>query len=359
MQYIRRPAHAGSWYTKEGTELTAEVAKNIVAANAYQQSLPTSTNDGLTPDGADVVGIKSLLEKATRGLIVGLYGPHAGLHYSGNTNSHAYTLVEKVAASNPVAYGSVKRVFLIGPTHHKAMHMEVSGASSYVIPWGKGTVDLPCDAEVLRHVQTRAREAGISCGTMDKATDEAEHSLEMHLPFIARMIQTAFGGLPAGGELAKVKVVPMLFGGLSQADHDAMAASILGPYFAANAGGFVENFFVFSTDFCHWGSRFGYTYHHEPSRYPVIGDSIQAMDLLGVRHLRNGDIDGWEGYLRKTRNTICGRHPISTMLRLAKGGPPSRVVPVHYSQSSKAMDKDDSSVSYASGVLVRDLPDPK
>lgn len=66
----------------------------------------------------------------------------------------------------------------------------------------------------------------------------------------------------------------------------------------------------------------------------------------------------WDAYLKKTHNTICGRHPIGVLLGAMgaleeeerEGGPGKGEVGfVHYEQSSKCERLKDSSVSYASG----------
>lgn len=63
--------------------------------------------------------------------------------------------------------------------------------------------------------------------------------------------------------------------------------------------------------------------------------------------------------MAKTGNTICGRHPLSVMLQavaaeaLPSGGALHWLA---YDQSGKALGKDDSSVSYAAGVLTGPAP---
>lgn len=61
-------------------------------------------------------------------------------------------------------------------------------------------------------------------------------------------------------------------------------------------------------------------------------------------------------YLRKTNNTICGRHPIGIMINAAKilsdQGCSLSFKFLKYAQSSQCMNSEDSSVSYASGSLV-------
>lgn len=67
-------------------------------------------------------------------------------------------------------------------------------------------------------------------------------------------------------------------------------------------------------------------------------------------------------YLSRTRNTICGRHPIGVLLgalstiekSIESGGmgKQSSITWVKYDQSSSCETVEDSSVSYASAVVV-------
>lgn len=58
--------------------------------------------------------------------------------------------------------------------------------------------------------------------------------------------------------------------------------------------------------------------------------------------------DQFSGYLSKTRNTICGRHPIGVLLGALGTGEDAELNWVRYEQSSQCIDLKDSSVSYAS-----------
>ena len=55
-------------------------------------------------------------------------------------------------------------------------------------------------------------------------------------------------------------------------------------------------------------------------------------------------------YLKETRNTICGRHPIGILLALIENSKLDRgsLLFLDYSQSTKVISINDSSVSYAS-----------
>merc|ERR1712196_391697 len=96
-----------------------------------------------------------------------------------------------------------------------------------------------------------------------------------------------------------------------------------------------ENLFVFSSDFCHWGTRFSYTHYN--ARYGDIHEAIAALDKEGMRLIEDQDAAGFSAYQREFGNTICGQHPISLLLQaLAVLGKDKHAVKfVHYSQSSR------------------------
>lgn len=68
----------------------------------------------------------------------------------------------------------------------------------------------------------------------------------------------------------------------------------------------------------------------------------------------------FKDYLRETKNTICGRHPIGVLLGAVSAQEESaagssegrRLVWVKYDQSGKVQGLKDSSVSYASAYFV-------
>lgn len=94
---------------------------------------------------------------------------------------------------------------------------------------------------------------------MDMKTDVDEHSIEMHLPYIAKVME--------GHDFT---IVPVLVGSLDP-EVEQMYGEIFAPYLADPS-----NLFVISSDFCHWGSRFRYTYY-DKSAGP-IWKSIENLD---------------------------------------------------------------------------------
>lgn len=104
-------------------------------------------------------------------------------------------------------------------------------------------------------------------GTMTLSVDEAEHSIEMHLPYIAKVMDEFKESL---------RIVPILVGSLNR-DEESLYGRILAPYLADP-----QNLFVVSSDFCHWGHRFGYTFYDKD--WGQIHQSIQMLDQTVIKH---------------------------------------------------------------------------
>jgi hypothetical protein len=73
-----------------------------------------------------------------------------------------------------------KRVFLLGPSHHYYLSgAATTSCSKYGTPLG----DLTVDTALVQEIQQKW-----SLETMSRRVDEDEHSLEMHLPYIYKML---------------------------------------------------------------------------------------------------------------------------------------------------------------------------
>lgn len=88
-------------------------------------------------------------------------------------------------------------------------------------------------------------------GTMSIGTDTDEHSIEMHLPYVYQIfkesvIRPILYPTNSYRASADITVVPILVGSINHSQQKTYG-SILAPYFAVP-----ENFFVISSDFCHW-----------------------------------------------------------------------------------------------------------
>lgn len=203
---------------------------------------------------------------------------------------------------------------------------------------------------------------------MSRATDEDEHSLEMHLPYIYKILSRNFS------PNAFPPLIPILVGATHPATERAYG-SLLAPYLADPS-----NLFIISSDFCHWGSRFSYTYYVPSTATPAEGhflksgskakvqaptdppifESIARIDKLTMEAISSGSHDALVRNLKETGNTVCGRHPIGVLMaavdvlkreqKLEDGR--GRCIFVRYERSGDVRDVSDSSVSYASAFAV-------
>lgn len=329
-EYIRRPHHAGAWYSDDPAELDAILSKYM--ANATTESTTTdhgeSTNTTKTSDQAS--------DEIPRGIIA----PHAGFSYSGSTAAHAY-----VGLKEAFDRGTVHTVCVIHPSHHVYLDgCAVSCASMIVTP----LLSFPTNSE-LREELLLTNEFSL----MNQQTDEEEHSGEMQYPFIAKAYLDSKQSSVYGGKCS-VHVLPIMVGAISYSKEERYG-KLLSPILAR------QNIFtVISSDFCHWGSRFQYAPRPSPSASPrqEIYQFIEWLDRLGMDEIAAQEPGAFAIYLKKYKNTICGRHPIGVWLQSLKFNNESGVEKmklrfVQYAQSSPARSMNDSSVSYASCIATK------
>ncbi|KAK3092955.1 hypothetical protein FSP39_009320 [Pinctada imbricata] len=294
MAKVRRATHAGSWYTDDGDELRNQLDDWLSKAEPVH-----------TPARA-------------------IIAPHAGYFYCGACGGHAYRQVDP---------SKVKRIFILGPSHHVRLSgCALTSTQRYQTPLYDLVIDQKMNEELYA--------TGVF-ETMKSSTDEDEHSIEMHLPYIAKVMESCRG---------QFTVIPVLVGSLST-DKEQMYGAIFSKYLQDP-----ENLFVISSDFCHWGERFHYTFYDKSCG--EVWQSIEALDRMGMETIEKLKPSQFTEYLRKYQNTICGRYPIGVLLNavnsLQKNGNGLKMSFkfIKYAQSSKCKSMRDSSVSYASGALV-------
>lgn len=286
----RLATHAGSWYSDNGATLASEM-------------------EGWLGDVPDSCQARAVI------------APHAGFSYSGPTAAFAYKNMDLTG---------IDRIFVLGPSHHFYLKgCALTGCSQYQTPCGNLQIDLAMNEELLA--------TGIFEENMTLDVDQDEHSIEMQLPYIAHAI--AATGRPT------IKVVPILVGAL-----DARAEALYGSTLAK----YLDNpsiFFAISSDFCHWGTRFDYTPYKKD--FGPIHKYIEALDFEGIKCIQKKDPALFHSYLKRTKNTICGRHPIAVLLNAIESAQTDFEVSFNrYAQSSPCTRLDESSVSYASAVVT-------
>jgi AmmeMemoRadiSam system protein B len=280
----RRATHAPDWYTDDKDKLNDDLKFWLSKASALK----------------DIPLLKAII------------GPHAGYEYSGSTAAWAYINI------NPLNYN---RVFLLGPSHHKYLAgcgLPVCG--TYETPLG----DIKVDSDIITRL---SKEKGFIYLT--KHEEEAEHSLEMHLPYIKKI----FGD-------SEFTLVPIMVGNLNN-DAEKFFGKVFSEYVKDD-----KNLFIISSDFCHWGKGFDFTYYDKEDG--KIYESIEKLDKEGIGYIEEQDYEKFSNYMEETDNTICGRHPIAVFLNALKfSGINTSSRLLHYKQSNQVTKPFQTSVSYA------------
>lgn len=288
---IRRATHAGSWYSEDANQLNHE--------------LTTWLNQA----------------KYTHGPAKAIISPHAGYSFCGATAAYAFKHI------NPE---NIDTVFILGPSHHVRLN---GCALTQTVEYETPLYNLIIDQEINKELHSAGK-----FEFMNKKTDEDEHSIEMQLPYVAKVMESKRGNY---------KIVPVMVGSINS-EKEKMYGQLFAKYFVDP-----RTLFVISSDFCHWGERFQFTYYDES--HGEIWRSIEDLDKRGMDLIEKLNPADFKEYLHKYDNTICGRHPISVLLNIVnslKGTPGCELRFTDYTQSSKCKRARDSSVSYASASLV-------
>jgi MEMO1 family protein len=237
-QKIRESVIAGSWYP--GTE--AGLARTV--------------DDYL----ARVAG-----EPLTSGQLIGLISPHAGYVYSGQTAAYAYHQLQG---------RKVDSVVLMGPSHRAWVgDYAVSAEDAYETPLGLVPLDQGfIDALAGQVSLTRIRR-------------DAEHSLEIQLPFLQR-------------QLGDFSLVPIMM----SADDPAVARRLAGALVETIRSRPGQTLLVASSDL-----------HHIEQYDEVVRRDQQVVDAVAAY-----DLEVLTTVLMDRHSTVCGRMPILTVLHAGK-----------------------------------------
>ena len=211
---------------------------------------------------------------------------------------------------------------VLAPSHHIGFRgLSVLDVDSYETPLGKIPVDKDVADKLREHPlidslpQVHAR----------------EHSLEIQLPFI----QEALG---------EFKLVPLVAGQLRPDDYSRLADAIR-PFIND------ETLLVVSSDFTHYGLNFGYV-----PFYDDIKKNLADLDGKAVDKIITKDFDGFRKYIKKTGITICGREPISILLKLIPENSTGKKL-TYYTSGDLTGDYNNT-VSYVSIVFTVDKASP-
>lgn len=210
-------------------------------------------------------------DKGIAGQIIGLVAPHAGYLYSGSTAATAY----KQVMGKPY-----ESIVIMAPSHRELFReATVCPFSAYSTPLGEVRVDTALAEQIV------AQGKGVILSERGHQVrgDDAEHSLEVHLPFL----QKALPGVP---------IVPIIIsdyhGGNSRRFGEAIGQAI----------GDRKVLIVASTDLYH-----GYSY-----------EECKLADAHTLAALQAFDPDEFVKGATQGKYLACGAGPVSVMLYAAR-----------------------------------------
>lgn len=265
MRDVRPTAVAGTWYPGTRAALERAVDAHLAAVAASDEDCPLA-----------------------------LIAPHAGLMYSGPVAAYAYQLVRRC---------TYDAIVLVGPSHF----IGFDGASL----WARGSWECPLGAVAIAETLA-ATIAGASSIVRDHpGAHGREHSLEMQLPFIARLLP----GVP---------IVPMVMGYQTRATAEQLGDDL------AHAVRGLRVLLVASSDLSHYKDA----------------NTAAQMDGVVLRHVEAFDPDALMRALEEEPHHACGGGPIVTVLRAARALGATRARVLRYADSGDVSGDKSAVVGY-------------
>lgn len=276
MKEIRPSPIAGTWYSSNPQVLAEQI-------------------DGF---------VDNAVLPAISGTVVGLIAPHAGYRYSGPTAGYAYRAVE----------GRRYDLVVVASPYHQFQSADllISAHNAYRTPLGDVQID--CDKLVL--IADAIKKKGI---TVEQITYDEEHSLEIQLPFLQRVLEKSFKLLPfmvRTNDLAQVK---------------QMAQSIAEGIEGKNV------LLVASTDLSHF----------YPSQLASNFDQemLQRIGQFSAERVLQAEREG--------SAFACGAGAVAVILECARLLSASDVKILHYATSADSTGDHSSVVGYGAAVITK------
>ena len=274
---IRQPAVAGSFYPADPKELARMIDGFLAKA-----SPPPLEN------------------------VVALVAPHAGYQYSGPVAAYSYALLKG---------RKFDRVVVVAPSHYEAFdYSSVYDGAAYATPFGQVPVDQAFAAKLAK----MGPSIKLSGAGHTPSPDRLEHSIEVQLPFLQRV-------------LGQFELVPVIMGDQS---YDACRA--LGVALAKLVAG-TNTLILASSDLSH--------YHTYDEAVRIDHKTLKAIEEYDYFDLsRNLDLRVWEA---------CGGGPIVATMIAAERLGANQATLLHYANTGDVTGDHSRVVGYGAVALVK------
>ena len=279
---VRRSAVAGSWYPGTAAAIAEEVDRYLEAAGPV----------------------------AAPGRLVGLVSPHAGLRYSGPVAAFGYGLLPALSAGAARGPGKDVPVVLVGPSHRAAFDgVALHAAGAWDTPLGRVAID-----EEIAQALLDADPVVFD----DPDVHRDEHSLEMQMPFLQRL-------------LPGLRIVPLLMGSQAREEVEALAGAL------AKALSGRRVLLLASSDLS----------HYQPA------EDANRVDARVVDEVSRFDADALMDRLERHHNVACGGGPVVAVMKAARALGADQSSVLKYGDSGDVVEGDKSHVvGYLSAALT-------
>ena len=251
----RRSVYAGEWYPGTEKNLTRAVDEYLARVD----------------------------QPPVAGELLGLISPHAGYTYSGQTAAYAYHQLQG---------RQVHTVVLLGPSHRAWVGEYATSA--------EGVYETPLGPVPLDQALVGALEEIVS---LRRVQGDAEHSLEIQLPFLQR-------------QLGEFRLVPIMMSAGEPAAAQRLAGALV-EVIAQRAGEGKRTLMVASSDL-----------HHIKNYDEVVRRDQPVVDAIGTY-----DLERLTSLLMDPDCTVCGGTPILAVLHAARDLGADAVKVLHHTNS--------------------------
>jgi AmmeMemoRadiSam system protein B len=275
MKDLRRAAVAGSWYPSDPDTLGREVDHYLAAAQ------PPPVGEALA-----------------------IIAPHAGLMYSGPIAAHAYNLLRG---------RDVEVAVLVGPSHYVGFDgVAIYERGAFETPFGRVPIADDCASAIV---------AASNLVKSHPIAHVREHSLEMQLPFLHRVLPTT-------------AIVPLVMGHqrreTAEQLGDAIASAVQGR----------RAILVASTDLSHYQNA-----------------TVAAkLDGKVIHHVQRFDADGLMTLLETFPQHACGGGPTVSVMRAARQLGARDACVLKYGDSGDVSGDKDAVVGYLAAAFGTFVP---
>jgi AmmeMemoRadiSam system protein B len=251
--------------------------------------------------------VQSAMLPVIEGEVIGVIAPHAGHLYSGPVAGYAFAALRGLKPDV---------VVIVSPMHYPYQQPFLTSAhTAYQTPLG--TVDI--DQKIIRSIQSLLEsELGIE---LTPVSNDQEHSLEIELPFLQRVLDEGFQIAPIMVREYNIRIVKT-FGSI-------LAKSLHGKKFIL----------VASTDLSHFYPR------EQAQKFD--SEILRRMEVFDPEMVLRAEDEG--------KGFACGKSAVAAVMWAAKELGANHVQVLHYGTSGDVTGDYSQVVGYGAAVITRKI----